>query len=107
MTDEMMNLRALVEKTPAADLPREMIGFDAERLMELEVGALTEAGHGEKSPNRGRPDAFWQNHRGRCRTQPTLLLASGIQDVIPSRSSFLPKVCAPGAHPSDKSDRCI
>ena len=52
MTDQMMSLRALVEKTPDADLLREMIGFAAERLMELEVGGLTGAGYGEKSPDR-------------------------------------------------------
>lgn len=52
MTDDMMNLRALVEKTPDADLLREMIGFAAHRLMELEVEGLTGATYGEKNQER-------------------------------------------------------
>ena len=52
MTDDMMNLRTLVEKTPDADILREMIGFAAERLMELGVGVATGAGYGQKSTER-------------------------------------------------------
>jgi len=34
MTDDMMTLRALIEKAPDADLLREMIGFPAHRLID-------------------------------------------------------------------------
>jgi putative transposase len=47
-----MNLKALVGKSADADILREMIGFAAQRLMDLEVGSLTGAGYGEKSSDR-------------------------------------------------------
>ena len=52
MTNDMMNLRALMEKSPDADFLREMIGYAAQRLMDLEVGERTGAAHGEKSAER-------------------------------------------------------
>ncbi len=40
------------KEDPEADILREMIGFAAERPVELEVGAATGAGYGEKSTER-------------------------------------------------------
>jgi len=69
MTTDMVSLRDLVEKTPDADLLREMIGFAAERLMALEVGAVTGAAYGEKDPARraqrnGYRDRDWETRAG-------------------------------------------
>ena len=69
MTNDMMTLRALIEKAPDADLLREMIGFAAHRLMELEVQGLTGAGWGEKAAERlvrrnGYRDRSWETRAG-------------------------------------------
>ena len=67
--NDMMTLRALLEKSSDADLLREMIGFTAERLMAVEVEGLTGAAHGERSPDRlthrnGYRERSWETRAG-------------------------------------------
>ncbi len=69
MTEDTIALRGLMEKSGDSDFLREMIGFAAQRLMELEVGGLTGAAHGEKSPDRlaqrnGYRDRDWETRAG-------------------------------------------
>ncbi|SIT57952.1 hypothetical protein BQ8794_50054 [Mesorhizobium prunaredense] len=54
---------------------REMIGFAAKRLMELEVGAAIGAGYGEKNPLRtaqrnGYRERDWETRRHRRTAHP-------------------------------------
>ena len=52
MTEATKDVQALMGQSADADFPREMIGFAAQRLMDLEVGGLTGAGYDEKSAER-------------------------------------------------------
>ncbi|HEX7326091.1 MAG TPA: IS256 family transposase [Rhodanobacteraceae bacterium] len=74
MTNEMMQLQGLLEKSADADVLREMIGFASQRLMELEVSARTGAGYGEKNPARlvqrnGYRERDWQTRAGTVELQ--------------------------------------
>ena len=69
MTDDMMNLRTLLEKSADVELLREMVGFAAQRLMELEVESLTGAAHGARDRDRinhrnGYRDRVWETRAG-------------------------------------------
>ncbi len=69
MTDDKIALRELLEKGSDATFLREMIGFAAQRLMELESEVLCGAGHGERSAERrnqrnGYRDRDWETRAG-------------------------------------------
>jgi putative transposase len=69
MTDDRIALRELLEKGSDATFLREMIGFAAQRLMELESDGLCGAAHGERSAERvnqrnGYRERDWQTRAG-------------------------------------------
>jgi putative transposase len=69
MTEDTIALRALLEKGSDATFLREMIGFAAQRLMELETEGLCGAGPRERSPQRlnqrnGYRERDWETRAG-------------------------------------------
>ncbi len=88
MTNESMDLRALLEKAPDADFLREMIGFAAQRLMELEVGGLTGAAHGEKSAERLVQRTATVTGTGRPAPAPSSCVSPGCARGATSQASW-------------------
>ena len=92
MTDEMMTLRTLLEKSSDADLLREMIGFTAQRLMELEVESKTGAGYGEKSTERlaqrnGYRDRLWETRAGTVELRIPKLREEQLLPILPGAAA--------------------
>ena len=69
MTDDKIALRALLDKGSDATFLREMMGFAAERLMQLETEAACGAATGERSAGRtnqrnGYRERDWETRAG-------------------------------------------
>lgn len=69
MTNSDMELRTAIQKADDGTFLRELIGYAAQRLMDLEVEAMTGAGYGERSPDRqtrrnGYRDRQWKTRAG-------------------------------------------
>ncbi len=69
MTNDRMALAELLEKRSEGDLLREMIGYVAQRLMDLDVAGLVGAEHGERAESRenwrnGYRDRDWHTRSG-------------------------------------------
>lgn len=90
MTDEKIALRTLLEKSADATFLREMIGFAANRLMELETDCLCGAAHGERTETR-------RNHRNGYRDRDWETRAGTVELRIPKlrRGSYFPGFLEP------------
>ena len=94
MTDDKIALRELLEKGSDTTFLREMIGFAAQRLMELETDGLCGAGHRERSDAR-------RNHRNGYRDRDWETRAGTVELRIPKlrRGSYFPASSSPAAPP--------
>ena len=90
MTDEQTALRELLAKGSDASVLREMVGFAAHRLMELETEARCGAAHGERSPDR-------QVQRNGCRDRDWETRAGAVELRIPRlcKGSYFPSFLEP------------
>jgi len=90
MTIDRMTLKALVEKGSDDDLLREMIGFVANRMMDMEVEGLTGASWGERSAGR-------VNHRNGYRERSWETRAGTVDLAIPKlrKGSYFPGFLEP------------
>jgi transposase-like protein len=90
MTDDKIALSSLLEKSSDSSFLREMIGFAAERLMQLETGAICNAAPGERSADR-------QNQRNGYRDRDWETRAGTVELRIPKlrRGSYFPAFLEP------------
>jgi transposase-like protein len=90
MTDDKIALRELLEKSPDATFLREMVGFAANRLMELETETLCGAAHGAPSEAR-------RNQRNGYRGRDWETRAGTVELRIPKlrRGSYFPGFLEP------------
>ena len=79
MTNEMMSLYATIENTDNADILREMIGFTAQRLIELEIEGKTGASYAEKNRERC---AWLAHHSRRPKTCTGAVIPSASHSVV-------------------------
>ena len=80
---------ALVEKAPDADLLREMISYAAERLMELEVGAVTGAAYGIRTQAGWRSATAIASGTGRPGPEPSSSASRSCGRAATSRASLI------------------
>jgi putative transposase len=94
MTDDRIALREFLEKGFDATFLREMIGFAAQRLMELETDGLCSATHGERSAGR-------VNQRNGYRERDWHTRAGTVELRIPKlqRGSYFPGFLSPARPP--------